>query len=207
MKKGIKLPIYVTTTSGPPHKPVFSSTVNVDGKTFDATGAKRVDAETNAAQKAVDSFRCEPSTSATDGSERSVKTSVPEGCHLLIDIENMSQFPKLLKKYHITGEWTIVHSPNYNAEVLVDVPSFHIRSISSRHRDGADIAIVVFAVMFLGSWIELPKESSKKVYVATKDLFAEALKDVVRDGVGGVGGEVIPIPSMKDLEKLLESWS
>ena len=55
--EGFMLPTYKTTKSGPPHKPRFFSTVEVEGETFHGIqGSSKKQAEINAAKVAYNGF-------------------------------------------------------------------------------------------------------------------------------------------------------
>ncbi|WJX25406.1 HLA class II histocompatibility antigen, DR beta 4 chain [Trifolium repens] len=57
-KKGFQLPVYTTTKSGEAHKPIFSSQVEIDGKTFTGQESKsRKHAEMSAAKVAYTTLK------------------------------------------------------------------------------------------------------------------------------------------------------
>ncbi|XP_057466720.1 double-stranded RNA-binding protein 1-like [Actinidia eriantha] len=81
-KKGLHIPKYATTNSGPPHMPSFVSTVEIGGQSFEGKAAKsKKQAETNAAKIAYSGLQ-EPKESVSSGRASLGPTILPSGCQL-----------------------------------------------------------------------------------------------------------------------------
>lgn len=164
-KRGLPLPTYQSSVSGPSHAPQWISKVS-HGDGLIAKGqpsSSRVNSEQSAAEAALDQI-----------SEKREKLKIDKSTVLLVDIENLQTLIDQLLEYDLPDDLEIYGFVSEHHHLAEKEFSVNKVIVPSSHRDAVDTCIQIYTGIFL-------MEGKYDHYlIATRDHFASSLVQMIR---------------------------